>query len=80
MIKPDALMTMPAPSLFSGSPELEDDLDPEHLGLALLATCQMVRRLSEQLGLKSREIAMALAETAAGLLLRDDNDAHISVR
>lgn len=76
MTKPDDFMTLPAPNLFSGYPELEDGLDAEHIGLALLATCQMVQRLREQLGITPREVALALAETAASLLLGDDNDAH----
>jgi len=72
-------MTMPAPGLFSHTPEPEDHLDPENLGLALLATCQMVKRLGDQLGIAPREIATALAEIAACLFLRDDNATGTSV-
>ena len=74
MTAPYEFMTMPAPGIFSDSPDPEEALDPESLGLALLATCQMVQRLGDQLGIARREMATALAEIAACLLLCDDNN------
>lgn len=70
MTIPNHAADFPDADLFSPRPGPFSSVDPEQLGLARLGSQQLSNRLMTELDIVPAVVAVALAETAATLMLR----------